>query len=158
MTDEKEEYVKIKTNMPWYNTDQIIYRILYLYLMGFLAKIKNHTVVAKPSMSKLTADSIGAVYNIDISDYVEREVPHPSAGEEVYSFLGFDEDGEIIFGEPEQIAIDAKVMTVPLDGDTVLLDLPATLEHFIAEYEANDWDEMSDWWAKASQIVPFLWD
>ncbi len=156
-----EDYVKIETNMKWYNTNDIVYLILYQYLMGFLAKIKNRDFVGQPMMSKTKADEIGAVYNIDESDYVARKVPHPCAGEEVYTLLGphpLDPEGEVRFSEPTRVPEDAMVMTVPMDRETVLVDMPATLEALIAAYEAADWDEKSDWWAKASQIVPHMWD
>jgi len=143
-----EDYVKIETNMKWYNTNDIVYLILYQYLVDFLAKIKNRDFVGKPMMSKTKADEIGAVYNIDESDYVARKVPHPCAGEEVYS----------LDDEPTHIPKDTMVMTVPFDRETVLVDMPATLEHLIAAYDAAEWDEKSDWWAKASQIVPHMWD
>ena len=153
-----EDYVNIKTNMPWYNTNDIVYLILYQYLMGFLAKIKNRDFVGMPMMSKTKADEIGAVYNIDESDYEAREVPHPCAGEEVYSLHGLDEKDELVFSEPTRVPEDAMVMTVPMDREAVCIDMPATLEALIAAYDAADWDEKSDWWAKASQIVPHMWD
>ena len=153
-----EDYVKIETNMPWYNTNDIVYLILYQYLMGFLGKIKNRDFVGMPMMSKTKADEIGAVYNIDESDYVAREVPHPCAGEEVYSLHGLDENDELVFSEPTHVPKDAMVMTVPMDRETVCIDMPATLESLIAAYDAADWDEKGDWWAKASQIVPHMWD
>ena len=68
------------------------------------------------------------------------------------------ENGDIIFSEPRYIPEDATVMTVPLDRETVCVDMPATLEALIAAYDAADWDEKADWWAKASQIVPYMWD
>ena len=153
-----EDYVNIKTNMPWYNTNDIVYLILYQYLMGFLGKIKNRDFVGMPMMSKTKADEIGAVYNINESDYEAREVPHPSAGEEVYSLHGLDENDELVFSEPTRVPEDAMVMTVPMDRETVCIDMPATLESLIAAYDAADWDEKGDWWAKASQIVPHMWD
>jgi len=153
-----EDYVNIKTNMPWYNTNDIVYLILYQYLMGFLGKIKNRDFVGMPMMSKTKADEIGAVYNIDESDYEAREVPHPCAGEEVYSLHGLDENDELVFSEPTHVSEDAMVMTVPMDRETVCIDMPATLESLIAAYDAAEWDEKGDWWAKASQIVPHMWD
>ena len=153
-----EDYVNIKTNMKWYNTNDILYLILYQYLMGFLAKLKEQSFLGQPMMSKTQADEIGAVYEIDESDYEARVVPHPCAGEEVYSLHGLDENGELVTGEPSHIPEDATVMTVPLDRETVCIDMPATLEALIAAYDAADWDEKDDWWAKASQIVPYMWD
>ena len=153
-----EDYVKIETNMKWYNTNDIIYLILYQYLVGFLGKIKNRDFVGQPMMSKTEADEIGAVYDIDESDYVAREAPHPCAGEEVYTVHGLDENDELVLGEPMKISKDAKVMTVPFDRETVLVDMTATLEHLIAAYDAADWDGKRKWWAKASQIVPYMSD
>lgn len=144
--------------MKWYNTNDILYLVLYQYLMGFLAKLKEQSFLGQPMMSKTQADEIGAVYKIDESDYVAREVRHPSAGEELYTLEGCDENGEIIFSEPRHIPEDATVMTVPFDRGTVFIDMPATLEALIAAYDAADWDERADWWAKASQIVPYMWD
>ena len=153
-----KEYVKIETNMPWYNTNDIVYLILYQYLMGFLAKIKNQDFVGMPMMSKTKADEIGAVYNIDESDYVAREVPHPAAGEAVYPLEGLDENDELVFSEPTHVPKDTMVMTVPMDRETVFVDMPATLESLIAAYDAADSDDKGDWWAKASQIVPHMSD
>lgn len=153
-----ENYVKIKTNIKWYNTKDIIYLVLYECLIGFLGKIKNGDFVTSPMMSKTEADEIGAVYEIDESDYVARKVPHPCAGEEVFTQFDIDEDGEPIFGESERIPEDAMAMTVPLDRETVYIDMAATLGSLIAAYDAADWDEKGDWWAKASRIVTHLWD
>ena len=139
-----EDYVKIETNMPWYNTNDIVYLILYQYLMGFLGKIKNQDFVGMPMMSKTKADEIGAVYNIDESDYEAREVPHPCAGEEVYTLHGLDENDELVLSEPTRVPEDAMVMTVPFDRETVCIDMPATLESLIAAYDAADWDEKAD--------------
>ena len=152
-----EDYVKIETNIKWYNTSDILYLVLYQYLVGFLGKLKEQDFVGMPMMSKTKADEIGAVYNIDESDYVAKELPHPCAGEEVYTLHGLDENGEFIFSNPEIISKDAKVMSVPMDRETVCIDMPATLEALIAAYEAAEWDK-GDWWAKASQIVPHMWD
>lgn len=153
-----ENYVNIKTNMPWYNTNDILYLILYQYLMGFLGEVKKQGFVGMPMMSKTQADEIGAVYTITESDYEAREVPHPCAGEEVYSLHGLDESGELVIGEPTRVPKDAMTMTVPMDRTTVCINMSATLEALIAAYEAAEWDEKSTWWAKASQIVPFMWD
>ena len=153
-----EDYVKIETNMKWYNTNDIIYLILYQYLVGFLGKIKNRDFVGQPMMSKTEADEIGAVYDIDESDYVAREAPHPCAGEEVYTVHGLDENDELVLGVSTSIPKDAKVMTVPFDRETVFVDMTATLEDLIAAYDAAEWDDKGDWWAKASQIVPHMWD
>ena len=114
-----EDYVKIETNMKWYNTNDIIYLILYQYLVGFLGKIKNRDFVGMPMMSKAEADAIGAVYNIDE---------------------------------------DATKLSIATNRATVFADMPATLEALIAAYDAADWDEKCDWWVKASQIVPHMWD
>ena len=152
-----EDYVKIETNIKWYNTNDILYLVLYQYLIGFLAKLKEQEFVNWPLMSKTQADEIGAVYQMDESDYVAKELPHPCAGEEVYTLQGLDENGEFIFSDPEIISKDAMVMSVPLNEGTVLVDLRATLEVLIADYEAADWDK-GDWWVKASQIVPHLWE
>lgn len=117
-----KDYVKIETNMMWYNTNDIIYLILYQYLMDFLAKIKlpeNAEFHGKPMMSKAEADEIGAVYDIDE---------------------------------------DATELSISTNRAMVFVRMPATLEHLIAAYDAAEWDEKSDWWAKASQIVPHMWD
>jgi|SRR5210317_588433 hypothetical protein len=153
-----EDYVKIETNIKWYNTSDILYLVLYQYLVGFLGKIKERDFVGMPMMSRTKADEIGAVYNIDESDYVAKELPHPCAGEEVYTLHGLDENGELFFSDPEIISKDAKVMSVPMDRETVFVDMPATLEALIAAYDAAEWDKKGDWWAKASQIVPHMWD
>jgi len=63
-----EDYVKIETNMEWHNTSDIIYLILYQYLVSFLATIKlpaNAEFHGSPMISKEEADEIGAIYNID---------------------------------------------------------------------------------------------
>ena len=111
-----EDYVKIETNMEWHNTSDIIYLILYQYLVNFLALINlpsNAEFHGSPMVSKEEADAIGATYYIDF---------------------------------------DAAYKGV------VFINMPATLEALIAAYDAADWDEKSDWWEKASKIVPHLWD
>ena len=114
-----EDYVKIETNMKWYNTNDIIYLILYQYLVGFLGKIKKEDFVVSPMMSKTEADAIGAVYDIDE---------------------------------------DATKLSIATNRATVFADMPATLEALIAAYDAAEFDEKCDWWVKASQIVPHMWD
>ena len=57
---------------------------------GLLAKLKEQSFLGQPMMSKTQADEIGAVYKIDESDYVAKEVRHPSAGEELYTLQGYE--------------------------------------------------------------------
>jgi len=130
MTDEKENYVKYKTNIKWYHMKDLMYLTLYNCLVAFLPKLKEAPCPGYPVMGKEEAESVGAIYV-----------------EELPVLEGFGD-----------LPGSANAIEEP-DG-TVFVDKVPTIERLIQECPVDSEDpwEWDQWWAKANWIVPELWD
>ena len=130
MTDEKENYVKYKTNIKWYHMKDLMYLTLYNCLVAFLPKLKEAPCPGYPVMGKEEAESVGAIY-VEELPVLEGFSDPPGATNAIE--------------EP--------------DG-TVFLDKVPTIERLIQECPVDSEDpwEWDQWWAKANWIVPELWD
>jgi len=149
-----ENIVKFKTNICWYDMKTLVYLTVYQCLKAFLKHIVNGDTLGHPVMEQELADELGATYVIE--DRTPRTIPNPFLGEKLYT-MEVDENGEFVFSEGK-VETSETITTYPMIEGMVAADIKSSLELLISEYEANEYDEMNDWYAKASKIVPFLWD
>jgi hypothetical protein len=147
-------YVKFKTNIKWYNAKDLVYLTLMECFKLFLLKMKEGKTTGQPIMEQELADELGASYTIE--DRTPRTVPNPFYGEVLHT-MEIDEKGGVVFSEGE-IQTSKTVTTVPMEEGLVAADLAPALESLISEYDALEFDDLNEWYAKASKIVPFLWD
>ena len=152
-----ENYVKFKTNIDWYNMSDLVYLTLYEAIKAFLVKIEDQEFQSSAVVTQEFVDSIGGVGYVEQGMHESKEVANPFAGQGFVELIGVDDDGKLIFSDP---IIDTKstVYTVPEAEGTVYLDMIGTLKSLILQYDECEWEEYKGWWAKASQIVPYLWD
>lgn len=159
----EEGYVKLETNVEWYNAKDIVYLTLIQVIVSFQKKMmenlkKNPNIVFKPMMKKADADAIGATYIVDADDYKERTVKNPFKGEEFYT-LSFDTDGEPVWGEANKFESDFITQPAALAEDEVFIELAPTLNTLMQDYLVAKADyRLDDWYDKAMRIVPMLWD
>lgn len=135
----------------------LVYLTLYEAIKAFLGKIEDQEFQSSPVVTQEFVDSIGGVGYVEEGMHESKEVANPFMGQGFVELIGVDDDGELIFSDP---IIDTKetVHTVPEPEGTVYLDMIGTLESLIRQYDACEFDDYKGWWAKASQIVPYLWD
>ena len=164
---QKEDYVKIETNLEWWRAREIVYQVVADVLISYEKKLmeqmkKYPNITFKPYMRQETADMIGATYIIDEEDYKETTVKNPYKGQTFYPVKSWDDDGNFTTGEPE---VDtSKTWTQPpaLGAGQVFIEFAPTLNTLVQEYyeavKSEDMDVLSNWYDKASIVVPLLWD
>lgn len=135
----------------------LVYLTLYEAIKAFLGKIEGLEFQSSAVVTQEFVDSIGGVGYVEEGMHESREVANPFEGHGFVELIGVDDDGKLIFSDP---IVDTKstVHTVPEPEGTVYLDMIGTLKSLILQYDECEWDDYKGWWAKASQIVPYLWD